>query len=81
MGRPRKHPEDETLIAIESGIWVAPDGEQYVFRAGETLVAPDHPLVTLGNRAWFKPVAPTMRRPTVEQATTAPGELRGATAE
>lgn len=77
MGRPRRYPQEETLIAVESGIWTAPDGEQYVFRAGETIISSDHPLVTQGNRAWFKPVEPNQRRPSVEQATAAPGEERG----
>ena len=76
MGRPRKYPE-ETLIAVESGFWTAPDGQQYTFRAGETLVAPDHPLVTQGNADWFKPVEPHLRRPQVEQATAGPGDVRG----
>jgi hypothetical protein len=76
MGRPRSTPR-ETLIAVESGFWTAPDGTQYTFRAGETLVSPDHPLVTLGNRNWFKPVEPNLRRPEVEQTTAAPGEHRG----
>ncbi len=76
MGRPRRDPEG-TLIAVESGWWTAPDGTEYAFRAGETLVAPDHPLVTQGNADWFKPVDPLRRRPSVEQATAGPGESRG----
>jgi hypothetical protein len=77
MARPRRNPPEETLIAVESGFWTAPDGQQYTFRAGETLVAPDHPLVTIGNRDWFKPVEPHLRRPAVEQTTASPGEERG----
>lgn len=76
MGRPRKQPQEETLVAVESGFWTAPDGTGYTFRAGETLVAADHPLVTQGNRNWFKPVEPHLRRPTVEQMTAEPGEER-----
>jgi hypothetical protein len=75
MGRPRKHPE--TLIAIESGWWKAPDGTEYTFRAGETLVASDHPLVTIANPDWFTPVDKLRARPEVEEATANPGELRG----
>ena len=81
MGRPRRNPEPETLIAVESGWWTAPDGTQYPFRAGETLVASDHPLVTQGNPDWFKPVDPMRRRPSVEEATAEPGELRGQESE
>lgn len=77
MGRPRRIPQEETLIAVESGFWTAPDGQQYTFRAGETLVAADHPLVTEGNPDWFKPVEPHLRRPQVEQMTSGPGEHRG----
>ena len=81
MGRPRKHPlpleEAGSLIAIESGFWTAPDGTPYTFRAGETIVARDHPLVTLGNPDWFKPVEPNLKRPAVEQMTASPGESRG----
>lgn len=80
MGRPRSSQQD-TLIAVESGYWTAPDGTPYVFRAGETLVSADHPLVTQGNRAWFKPVEPHLRRPEVEQMTATPGEGRGEESE
>lgn len=76
MGRPRRQTEVNTLIAVESGYWTAPDGTGYTFRAGETLVAPDHPLVTQGNRDWFKPVEPHLRRPAVEDATASPAEER-----
>lgn len=77
MGRPRSNPDAETLIAVESGWWTAPDGTEYSFRAGETLVASDHPLVTQGNAEWFKPVDPLRNRPAVEEATAGPGEIRG----
>ena len=77
MGRPRKYPETETLIAIESGFWTAPDGTEYTFRAGETLVPSDHPLVTKGNRDWFTPVEKARVRPAVEEMTAEPGVLRG----
>jgi hypothetical protein len=77
MARPRRNlGERETLIAVESGWWTAPDGTEYAFRAGETLVASDHPLVMLGNSEWFKPVDPLRRRPSVEEATDRPGEMR-----
>src|SRR5262245_15910671 len=76
MGRPRKYPEQETLIAVESGRWTAPDGTEYAFRAGQTLVASDPPLVG-DNPDWFKPVDPLRHRPPVEEATAEPGELRG----
>jgi hypothetical protein len=76
MGRPRKYPETETLIAIESGFWTAPDGTEYTFRAGETLVDNNHPLVKV-NPDWFTPVDKLRTRPAVEQATANPGELRG----
>ena len=76
MGRPRKYPDTETLIAIESGFWTAPDGTEYTFRAGETLVASDHPLVG-ANPDWFTPVDKKRARPAVEETTAAPGVLRG----
>lgn len=74
MGRPRNQPP--MMVAVESGWWKAPDGTEYTFRAGETLVTADHPLITEGNRDWFKPVEPHYDRPLVEQTTAAPGELR-----
>ena len=77
MGRPRKYPEATRLIAVESGFWTAPDGTPYTFSAGETIITPDHPLVRIGNPDWFAPVEPNLERPEVEQATAAPGELRG----
>lgn len=77
MARARSNPDAETLIAVESGWWTAPDGTEYTFRAGETLVSSDHPLVTQGNAEWFKPVDPLRNRPAVEETTARPGELRG----
>jgi hypothetical protein len=77
MGRPRRHQDVETLIAIESGFWTAPDGTQYTFRAGETLVSSDHPLVTIGNPEWFTPVDKLRARPSIEETTAEPGVLRG----
>jgi hypothetical protein len=76
MGRPRKTPEAQTLIAVESGIWTAPDGTEYVFRANETLVDREHPLAKI-NPDWFQPVKPHLERPEVEEATAEPGEHRG----
>ena len=76
MGRPRKYPQTRTLVAIESGIWMSPEGEEYPFRAGETLVAEDHPLAR-ANPAWFTEVETMRQRPAVEETTAAPGELRG----
>lgn len=76
MARPRRYP-DETLIAIESGFWTAPDGTEYTFRAGETLVSADHPLVTQANAEWFTPVDKLRARPVVEETTATPGVLRG----
>ena len=77
MGRPRKNPGANRLIAVESGWWKAPDGTESTFRAGQTIVAPDHPLVTIGNPDWFEEVEENLARPEVEQATAGPGELRG----
>ena len=78
MGRPRKYPQGMKLVAVESGFWTDPDGTQYTFRAGETIVTPDHPLVTIGNPDWFEPVEATLQAPSdVEQMTAGPGELRG----
>ena len=76
MGRPRKTTEARTLIAIESGIWTAPDGTEYVFRANETMVDIDHPLARV-NPKWFTPVKPHLERPNVEEATAEPGVERG----
>ena len=81
MGRPRKTGEPHTLIAVESGWWTAPDGTEYAFRAGETMVSSDHPLVTQGNADWFTPVDPLRSRPSVEEMTAGPGELRGEDSE
>jgi hypothetical protein len=75
MGRPRNKPE--SLVAVESGWWKDCDGTEYTFRAGETIVDSFHPLVIRGNPDWFKPVAPNLQRPAVEQMTAGPGELRG----
>lgn len=44
MGRPRKSPETDVLIATDSGIWTSPDGREYVFHADHTRVRAGHPL-------------------------------------
>lgn len=51
------------------------DGDPFVVNPSEILTD-DHPIVRkYGNL--FKPVEATRQRPAVEQATAAPGEVRG----
>jgi hypothetical protein len=50
------------------------NGEQFVLNPNEIFDA-DHPIVRK-HPGLFMPVEPTRHRPTVEQATAAPGELR-----
>ena len=72
MGRPRKDPESQVLIARESGI-ITIDGEECVVVSGVTRAERGHPIVA-ATPGWWKPIRAHYR---VEQATAAPGELRG----
>ena len=75
MARPRKNPDYEILIAIESGVTEV-DGEQCVVVKGVTRAERGADIVKLTPN-WWKPLkAHYLSR--VEQATAAPGELRGA---
>jgi hypothetical protein len=51
------------------------DGEPFVVTPAEIFAA-DHPLVR-AHPHLFKPVEESRQRPAVEQATAAPGEMRG----
>lgn len=55
MGRPRKYPERDVLIATDSGIWTDPDGTEYMFLAGVTRVRAGHPLA-LAMADSFEPI-------------------------
>ena len=44
MGRPRKQPQGDILIAVDSGTWTSPDGKPYDFIAGVTRVRAGHDL-------------------------------------
>ena len=44
MGRPRKQPVGDILIATDSGMWTSPDGDTYTFIADYTRVRAGHPL-------------------------------------
>ena len=70
MGRPRKYPERDILIARDSGIWVAPDGMEYPFTADVTRVRASHPIVQAMPEA-FEPISVHYD---VEQATARAGE-------
>lgn len=73
MGRPRKYPERDVLVATDSGIWISPEGHEYLFHAGITRVRAAHPLAKAMPDS-FKPIDVHYD---VEQMTKAPGELRG----
>lgn len=79
MARPRKDPDEEILIASDSGVWRAPSGEEFYFHKDATLVRAGHPLVK-ANPDSFKPLRVHYELASepakVEQATAAPGEKR-----
>lgn len=77
MGRPRKQPKGEILIATDSGIWMSPQGDEYTFIAGVTRVRAEHPLA----RAMPSAFAPIDVHYDVEQMTAGPGELRAEESE
>lgn len=72
MGRPRRNPDMDILIAVESGI-AHVGGEECVVRRGITRARRGHPLVA-ATPNWWKPIDVHYD---VEQATAAPGEKRG----
>lgn len=76
MGRPRRNPDRELLIAVESG-YVEVDGEGCYVSAGVTRAERGAKIVQL-TPGWWKPLEAHFRAARVEQATAAPGELRGA---
>lgn len=80
MGRPRKYSPEEKLIATTSGVWVSPEGEELPFYEGRTIVERGHPLAE-ACPGYFKPIEAHYKRPSVEQMTAGPGELRGEEAE
>lgn len=72
MARARRNPDNEILIAIDSGV-VNVDGEMYPVTRGVTRVRAAHPLAKAAP-GLFKPIEVHYD---IEQATSAPGELRG----
>ena len=72
MGRPRKYPETEVLIAIDSGVVVYDGNTEQIFK-GISRAHRGHPIVKAAPDLW-KPIEVHYR---VEQMTAAPGELRG----
>lgn len=73
MGRRRRNPEDEILIANVSGVWVDKDGTECPYYAGRTRVRASHPLAKAIPGA-FDPMDVQYD---VEEATASPGERRG----
>lgn len=75
-----KAPEPRVmLVATESFRGGLPDGSTFDAIRNVTRVWPDHPAAKRWPQFWT-PVTPTHEtpnRPAVEQATAAPGELRG----
>lgn len=69
----RRNPDQEILIATVSGVWVDRDGTEYPYYQGQTRVRSSHPLA--------KAIPDAFRtldvHYDVEQATNAPGEVRG----
>lgn len=76
MGRPRTKPADRLLVATATGFWTSPEGDEYHATAGITIIEADHEFAQ-ATPDWWKDVEPTIKRLIVEQATAAPGELRG----
>lgn len=76
MGRPRKHPRPRSaiLVAKTSGVWTDSKGVDHWAHAGKTLISDDHDFAR-ATPDWWEPVSSDF--PEVEQATAAPGELRG----
>ena len=66
---PRKA-EPQFFVAISSGV-IKVDGKLETYRDGQTIVHRDSPLYKAAPGR-FKPV----ERPTIEQATAAPGQSR-----
>lgn len=71
MGRPRKQQQRNLMVATET--FMTRDRGNII--AGQTIVWDDDELVTRFPHAFQ--VSDAHRRPEVEQATSAPGELRG----
>jgi hypothetical protein len=73
MGRPRKYPERDILIATDTGVWISPEGVHYDFWKDVTRVRVGHPLAEAMKDS-FKPLDVHYD---IEQMTAAPGETRG----
>ena len=73
MGRPRSNPDSEVMQAIDSGE-VDVDGSKVIVLKGITRAERGSDIVRLYPTLW-EPLKIHYR---VEQATAAPGELRGA---
>jgi len=75
MGRPRKYPDSgDIVVAKESGFLTLASGEVVGFKRGVTRFRNTHPAVRQAPQ-FFEPISVHYD---VEQATAAPGELRGA---
>jgi hypothetical protein len=72
MARARRNPDEEILIAVDSGA-VTVEGREYIVHKGITRVRAAHPLAK-AMPDLFKPIDVHYD---VEQATAAPGEKRG----
>lgn len=73
MARARRNPDDEVLIANDSGVWVDSDGVEHPFTKGVTRVRASHPLA----RAMPSAFEQITVHYDVERTTAAPGERRG----
>lgn len=71
MGRPRRNPDDEIMVAVVSGVLQC-DGEHQITK-GITRARRGHPIVKAAPE-WWRVLDVHYE---IEQATAAPGELRG----
>jgi hypothetical protein len=68
----RRNPDDDVMVAVDSGIVVV-DGREEFVRRGITRARRSHPIVKAAPSLW-KPIDVHYD---VEQMTAAPGERRG----
>lgn len=72
MARPRRNPDDDIMIAVDSGV-VVHDGREQIVTKGVTRARRGHQIVRANPSLW-RPIDVHFD---IEQATAAPGELRG----
>lgn len=72
MGRPRKNPDEDILVATESG-WITVNGQSEPVRRNVTRARRGSAIVKASPDMW-RPIDVQYE---VEQATAAPGERRG----